>query len=257
MKRPKVSIIMTVYNCEEFIEEALDSIFSQTFKDFELIVYDDASTDNTFEILKAYSKGGILNRFIAIKELGEKKNIGCGAGRNEAIRYAQGKYLAIHDADDISFPERLEKEVAFLEDHQDVFCVSSWAIKIDENGEELEIMDYPPPTHKEIRAEFLKVKNPIIDPASMFRRRAFEKIGGYSAEWRLVPDFYLWGKAISYGYKFDNILQPLVYYRKHDNSVTTIHQDKTVGEHFTMCRKYWPQFFGIEVRQKSWVKSDC
>ena len=141
MSVPLVSVIMTVYNCEKYIEESLDSIFNQTFKDFEVIVYTDACTDKTQEIVgKYFDNYKNFNPLIYGRRDGP---IGCFKGRMEAITRSKGKYIAIQDGDDISFKDRLEEEVNFLEKNNDIFCVGSWANKIDENGEDTGTKEYP------------------------------------------------------------------------------------------------------------------
>ena len=123
MSIPLVSVIITAYNCEKFLEESLNSIFYQTFKDFEIIFYEDASTDKTWQVALDLFKNS-KSDFIGARLIHSgDKNVGCGEGRNRAIKEARGKYIAIQDADDISFQHRLEKEVDYLEEHDDVFCV--------------------------------------------------------------------------------------------------------------------------------------
>ena len=238
MTAPLVSVIMTVYNCERYIERSLESIFNQSFQDFEFIICDDSSTDKTWRIcIKHFSNN---RNFVRIVHTGNRKPSGCGVGRNEAIKYAKGKYIAIQDADDISHPNRLEKEVEFLENNNDIFCVGSFADMIDADGHFMNIMDYPPVSPEDIEKDIRKYINPIIDPSSMFRRDIFNKLGGYDKEWKLIPDFNLWVRAILGGYKIANIDSVLVDYRRHDNSVTNKYHDDTVREHFAMCRKYLP-----------------
>ena len=116
MSVPLVSVIMTAYNCEKYIKESLESIIFQTFKDFEIIVYDDASTDKTWQLAV-----DLLNNNNCVSRMRHgKENVGCGEGRNRAIEEARGKYIAIEDADDISFQTRLAKEVKFMEENDDM-----------------------------------------------------------------------------------------------------------------------------------------
>ena len=234
MSKPLVSVIMTVYNGEKYIEESLKSIFNQTFRDFEVIVYNDASIDGTESICARYmEKYKKFTHFIC-----GPFNVGCGEGRNEAIARARGKYIAIQDADDISFIWRLEKEARFLEKNKDIFCVGAWADKMEENGDFIELMIYPPATPEENYNEMiLKKNNPIIDPSCMYRRSLFNELGGYDSRWQLVPDFNLWARAMKNGYKFANLQEVLVHYRKHPNSVTTKSEMDVVKEHFRMCKE--------------------
>ena len=238
MSVPLVSVIMTVYNCEKYIEESLRSIFNQTFRDFEIIIYDDASTDRTWQKCLATITDSNKEFMGNIRLRPGKKNVGCGEGRNRAIKRARGKYIAIQDADDISFQKRLEKEVDFLEKHDDIFCVGAWADKMEENGDFIELMAYPPAIHEEIYNEMMvKKNNPIIDPSCMYRKDDFNKLGGYDGRWRLVPDFNLWARAAKAGYKFANLEEVLVHYRQHPNSVTNKSEMAVVKEHFKMCKE--------------------
>ena len=236
MTNPLVSVIMTVRNCDRFVEESINSIINQYFKDFELIVYDDKSTDGTLKIVEETLKGSGIRYVIKTPFVGER--VGCGQGRNKAIQEAMGKYIAIQDADDISFPDRLQKEVDFLEKNEDVFCVSSWADVIDEKGDMIDCFVYPPLNHNDIKVEILrKNNNPMIDPSSMFRKNIFNELGGYDKKWKLVPDFNLWRRAVIKGYKFGNIGEQLVKYRKHPDSVTTKHNAEAIKEHYCMCKE--------------------
>jgi glycosyltransferase involved in cell wall biosynthesis len=236
MNTPLVSVIMTAYNCEKFVEESLVSIFKQTFQDLEIIVYDDFSTDSTLQVIRNSFK--YFNGTYSIIRNNLGYNTGCGEGRNKSINYAKGKYIIIQDADDVSFLDRIEKEINILESNDDIFCVSAWADIINENGEKIGEMRYPPKDNEDIRKEMLiKHNNPIIDPASMFRRDIFNKLGGYKWKWQLVPDFNLWARAVKKGYKFANIQEPLVCYRQHPDSVTNKYETEVVKEHFKMCRE--------------------
>ena len=236
MSKPLVSVVMAVRNCEKFIKESLYSIKNQDFKDFEVILYDDASEDRTHmkaeEILISSGMRYVIGKFIS------GSNSGCGQTRNKAIKMAKGKYIAIQDGDDISAPHRLRKEVKFLEENSDIFCVSSMAEVIDEKGKFLEYYTYPPVTHKNIKKDILNKKiNPIIDPASMFRRDLFNELGGYDDKWLLVPDFNLWVRAILKGYNFANIGDYLIYYRIHGNSNTVKYKQESIKEHVKMCKE--------------------
>jgi len=238
MTIPLVSVITTAHNCEKFIEESIKSIFNQTFRDFELIIYEDASTDKTWQKTLATITDRYKKFMGYVRLIPGKKNVGCGEGRNRAIKRARGVYIAVQDADDISFQTRLEKEVEFLEKNQDIFCVSAWADVMDEKGGFIDIFNYPPTHHNEIEKEiFEKKNNPMIDPASMFRRDIFNKLGGYDKKWGLVPDFNLWTRAIKEGYRLANIPEVLIHYRKHVDSVTNKHKSKVIREHYKMCKE--------------------
>jgi len=238
MSVPLVSVIMTAYNCEKYIAESIESIFHQTFRDFELIIYHDGSTDKTWQkSLSTITKKdkAFMGR---VKMLSSHENLGCGEGRNRAIKKASGKYIAIQDADDISFQTRLEKEVEFMEQNEDIFCVGTFADKMEADGKFIELMTYPLKTHEEIYNDILvKQHNNIIDPSCMYRREDFNKLGGYDGRWKLVPDFNLWVRAAQAGCKFANLQEVLVHYRQHSNSVTNRSKKAVIREHFKMCRE--------------------
>ena len=131
MSAPKISVIMPTYNSESFLRESIDSILNQTFKDFELIVIDDCSTDSSLKIIKEYKRKD--NRIFFLKN---DKNLGHNKTRNKGLKIAKGKYIAILDSDDISLEKRLEIQYAYLEKNPHIFLVGSSAIYIDENGKE-------------------------------------------------------------------------------------------------------------------------
>ena len=130
MSKTLVSIIMGVYNEEKTLERCLDSIIAQTYDNWELIVCDDCSDDGTVGILEKYIKKD--NR---IKLLRNEKNIRLAASLNKCLDAAKGEYIARMDADDISLPNRLEKQVKFLEEHEDIDCVGSNMVVFDESGD--------------------------------------------------------------------------------------------------------------------------
>jgi len=234
MSTPLVSVITTVRNCEKFIEESLRSIFNQSFDDFEFIVFNDSSTDNTWEVIeRTFSdfngSSTIVNRVVG-------KKIGCGPGRNVAIKNARGKYIAIQDGDDISYGNRLKKEVEFIESHPDLFCVGSWSDLIDKNGKKIGVLKYPKEDHNDFVRDIFARNNTLVDPSSLFRRDVFNELGGYEAEWNLVPDLNLWVKAITAGYYFSNIPEPLIAHRKHAGSVMNRYHRAAMYQHGLMER---------------------
>ena len=234
MSVPLVSVVMTAYNCEKYVEEALQSIYRQSFKDFEIIFYDDASTDKTWQI----AVDSLKNSSCVHTMRHGDKNVGCGEGRNRAIKEARGKYIAIQDADDMSFPDRLKYEVEFLEENDGIFCVGAWADKMEENGDFIEFMTYPPLDQREVFYEaMIQKNNPVIDPSCMYRREVFNELGGYDNKWRLVPDSNLWIRAMQAGCKIENLSDVLIHYRQHPNSVTNKCEMAVVREHIRMCRE--------------------
>lgn len=236
MSIPLVSVITSVYNNAEFIEESLRSIFDQTFKDFEFIVFNDCSTDNTWEVIEKTFRD--FDGDYTIINSNKKRNIGCGSGRNVAIDNARGKYLAIHDGDDISYSNRLEREVKLIEARPDLFCVGSWCDEINADGSFRRLRDFAKEDHDDfVRDIFDNSDNTMIDPSSLFSRDSFYKLGGYDSEWYLVPDLHFWVKAILEGYYFYNIQEPLVAHRKHGGGVMDQNFRHVIFQHRLLNKK--------------------
>lgn len=127
IKKPAVTVFMPVYNGEKYLKESMDSILNQTFRDFEFLIINDGSTDNTVQIIQSYTDP-------RIRLLENEKNMGLVPTRNRGIKESAGKFIAILDSDDIAHPKRLEKQMAFLESHPDFGMVGSWVKIIDEKG---------------------------------------------------------------------------------------------------------------------------
>lgn len=245
MSKPLVSVITTVYNCEKYIEESLMSIFGQTFKDFEFIVFNDASIDNTMEIIEK-TFCDFDGDYIIINS-DKEKNSGCAVGRNIAIDRARGKYLAIHDGDDISYSNRLEKEVGLIEACSDLFCVGSWCDSINADGTHRGVFDYPKEDHNDFVKDIFSGDNTMIDPSTLFRRDGFYRLGGYDSGWNFVPDLHFWIKALIGGYYFSNIQESLIAHRRHSESVMLQNYRSVVFQHNllnrTLLSKYKKEVF--------------
>lgn len=206
----KVSVVMSVYNAEKYLAEAVDSILSQTFTDFELILIDDKSTDGSGKILAQYAQAD--PRVVILKNA---ENMGLTKSLNRGLAVAKGEYIARMDADDISVPDRFAKQVAFLDENPDYSFVSCIGRYIDENGKEEQLRLFPE-TNEEIYAMMLKV-DAVMHPGVMFRRADIAKIGNYCEDFRVVQDYDLWFRGMAAGYKFYNIQEPLVLFRRNDS----------------------------------------
>lgn len=208
---PKISVIMSVYNGEKFLKESVLSILNQTYADFEFIIINDGSTDLSLEILKDFEEKDKRIRLIS------RENKGLTPSLNEGIKLAQGEYIARMDADDISMPERFEKQITFLEENKEITLCGTWAINIDENGNE--IGEYKTPiTNKEIKKNIL-FHNPFIHPSVMIRKSVFEKVGLYNEEFKHIEDYELWTRVIP-RFKTANIQDFLLKYRLTSSGVT-------------------------------------
>lgn len=201
---------MSVYNGNRYLDECILSILNQTFKDFEFIIIDDCSLDNSLEILKKYQK--LDSRIILIKN---KRNIGLTKSLNRGIKKAKGFYIARQDVDDLSQQNRLKVQYNYLENNVDIFLVGSSAIIIDENGKEtgvrLKKQDY-----KKVQKKLPK-NNCIIHPAIMFRN---DNNTFYREKFRYAQDYDLYLCLLTKGQKIMNLSEILLKYRYNTNTMT-------------------------------------
>lgn len=201
---PQVSILMPVYNTAPYLREAMDSMLSQTFSDFELIVLNDCSPDNAEEILDTYNDPRI------VRYRGEK-NVGLSNVLNIGIELTRGKYIARMDSDDISLPNRLQVQVDYLEAHPEIDLVSV-GMQLFGDNDEIWIRDQDFEEMK-IRALF---RSPVLHASSVWRKESFEK-QGLRFRQEMVPceDYDLWTRALVSGLKFANLSEVLYRYRIH------------------------------------------
>lgn len=169
---PKVSVIMAVYNQENLVSEAIESIINQTYKDWELIICDDASTDSTFNVISEYKK-----KYSNIRVFRNETNYHAAYTRNRCLKEAKGEYIAIMDSDDISMPERLKKQADFLDEHPEIALVSTAAVSFDETGDKalrgMYGSEYP-------FRQPISFSLPLIHATIMIRKESFDSIGGYT-----------------------------------------------------------------------------
>lgn len=209
---PKVSLIMSVYNAAAYLEEAMDSILSQTFTDFEFIIFDDSSNDNTPAILKAYADKDARIRIVT-----NEVNMGLTKNLNRGIRLARGTYIARFDGDDVSLPTRFEKQVAFLDAHPHVGVISMWADVIDGSGRVTRTIKYPT-TDAELRRAMIHY-NPFFHPGLMMRKDAAVEAGLYNPVWKQAQDYELYFR-IAKKHELANIPEVLLKFRETSGSIT-------------------------------------
>lgn len=207
---PLVSILMPVYNTAPYFREAMDSMLSQTFTDFELIVLNDCSPDNAEEILDTYDDPRI------VRYKGEK-NVGLSNVLNVGIEMARGKYIARMDSDDISLPNRLQVQVDYLEAHPEIDLVSA-GMQLFGDNEEVWIRDQDFEELK-IRALF---RSPVLHASSMWRKDSFEKEGlRFRQEMVPAEDYDMWTRALVKNLKLVNMPEVLYRYRIHGTQATS------------------------------------
>ena len=197
---PKVSIIMGIYNCEKTLDESIKSIINQTYRNWELIMCDDGSTDNTYQIAKSYSE-----KYSNIILIQNECNKGLNYTLNHCLKYVKGKYIARQDGDDLSLPTRFEEQVNILE-NSNYGVVSSAMIYFDEQGE----WGQGNPVQVPTKFDFIG-GSPICHAPCMVRKEIFDEVKGYSESKLLlrVEDYHLWFKIYAKGYNAYNIKEPL------------------------------------------------
>ncbi len=208
---PRVSVVMPVYNGERYLREAVESILNQTFSDFEFIIIDDGSSDISADIVRSFRDERI--RF------NQQENQGLAATLNRGIEVARGEYIARQDQDDISLPERLAKQVKYLDSHPECGMVGTWAeIYLEEK--KTERAHRHPSDNITLQYELL-FNNPFVHSSMMLRKSALEQVGRYSTDRERQPpeDYELWSR-IARNYEVANIPEILQIYREIPGSMS-------------------------------------
>ncbi|CAN5300707.1 N/A [soil metagenome] len=200
-----MSVVMTAYNCEDFVGEAIQSILSQSFKEFEFIILDDASTDATFSIIKKYAS---LDKRIVV--LRNKKNMQIARSLNKGIHIAKSNIIVRMDSDDISYPKRLEKQYNFFTKHPRVAVLGSNMDIMNKLGRVISRREYLTNSNELKKISFRY--SPFAHPSVVFKKNVFEEFGGYNSAMVPCEDIDLWFK-IGSKYEFANIPQALLKYR--------------------------------------------
>lgn len=198
---PKVSVILSAYNEEKYLTRSVQSILDQTFRDLEVILIDDGSTDSTWEIIKGFQDSRV--RPVKLDRSGLMKAV------NRGLSMARGEYIARMDADDESLPDRIQKQVEFLDSHPDIAVVGTAYFKHDAMRNERYVR-FEPTDDAEIRRS-MALYIPICQGSVMVRGCVFEKIGGYDEDIPDAEDLDLWLRAAPY-FRFANIPEPLYIY---------------------------------------------
>lgn len=238
MNKPAaVDVLITVYNGERFLAQALESVHAQTFTDWKLIVVDDRSTDGTAAILASYATHD--PRITIIPGTHE----GIAAAANAGLAHVTAPLLARLDADDIAVPTRLQVQYEFMQSHPDILAVGSDVMLINEQGKPLRRRTAP--TGWQRIETILKTRNCMCHPSAMIRADALRQIGGYRAKFRNSLDYDLWQRLSEIG-KIENIAQDLLLYRRHASQISasgnahrqTIYSVGAITDHF--LRIYLP-----------------
>ena len=227
----KISVIMSVYNGEAYLAEAIDSVLGQSFKDFELIVINDCSNDKTGEILEGYA-----SRDARVKVHTNEVNLRLPSSLNKAISLAEGKYIARMDADDICISDRLEKQYEFMEAHPDV-ALSSCRFMTLKNGVISSGGCGGKTDHESIKA-LLLVTNPILHPGIIAKAEVIRELG-YDKSFTCTEDMELWSRFVMADQKVEIQPEYLMIYRLHDKQITETTRERQRGEVVAIQKRYY------------------
>ena len=227
---PRVSVLLPVWNGEAFLEQAMESILGQTLSSFEFIVIDDGSTDRSAAIAEQYAADD--DRIHLLR----RPHRGFSASLNAGIATVRGEYVARMDADDISAPDRLQKQVAYLDAHPACVAVGAWIEVIDEAGRYLGLKTYVT-THDEISAALLHGISPIAHPTILARRSALWAAGGYDARRYPSEDLDLWFCLSECG-ELANLGEALLQHRRHKAAIGVREREKMQAMAVEICNTH-------------------
>lgn len=233
MRIPKVSVVMASYNHRKYVTKAIDSVLAQTYDDWELIIIDDCSSDDSAQLIGLYKDKRIT--FYQAEE-----NRGSVPTFNQLMSKAQGEYVAILGSDDIWYPNKLRKQVEYLDSHTDMGACFSYVEFIDEEGEKYSdknmtdfngnVFNQPNRTQGECFRYFFQHENYFCHPSSMVRRNVIKEIGNFDLRFRQLHDYHYWIRLLQ-KYPVYIIQEPLTGYRRiiaHNKSVSASNEENTI-----------------------------
>ncbi len=224
-----VSVVIPAYNASAYLADAISSILEQTFQDYEIIIIDDCSSDNTWDVIQNFAK-----KNLCIKAYQNEKNLGIAGNRNKGVSLAKGKYLVWQDADDISLPMRIERQYQFMESHPEVGIVGGY-IELFKDQTVLGVRKYPAKDIDLRRCIFRY--SPIAQPAAMVRMAALTQAGEYNLKYPPAEDIDMTFR-IGEHYKLANLQEIVVRYRESNTSATFTRLKKMELSTLEIRRKY-------------------
>ena len=218
MTSPKVTVLLAVYNGEPYVRQAVESVLTQTFVDFEFLIVDDASTDGTVPTIASFDDD-------RIRLLRNDRNLGQVPSLNRGLAEARGEYVARLDHDDYCLPTRLERQVEVLDTNPEIGLVGTWMKIVEEGGHRVgwlrsTIADYP-----EFVFHTLIMRVLISHPSAMYRRAPVAELGGYDESAGPAEDKDLWRRLALERWDARLVPEPLVVYRLHDAQLSKVHAD--------------------------------
>jgi hypothetical protein len=208
-RAPRVSVVMPLFNAAPYVEKAVRSVLEQTYRDFELIIVDDGSTDGSAETVRAITDPHI--RLIT------KANEGIASALNAGVAAARGEFIARMDADDVAMPERLARQVAYMDAHSELGLLGTWAEIVDADGTRVSAFEHPV-THERIQHDLL-FDTPFAHPTMLIRRALLGSVGGYDGDPAIFEDHDLWRRMITRT-RGANLPEHLLRYRRLPTSLS-------------------------------------
>jgi len=235
-KSPEVTVLMAVYNGERFLRQAVESILNQTFLDFEFLIINDGSSDGTGDILASYDDP-------RIRVVDNDRNIGHPQSLNRGLALARGEYIARQDADDISYSERLERQVSFMRKNADVAVLGTQVNYLRGDGKRTRFIRPGKPVSA-LAAKFCLMfspPNPVAHPTAMFRKSIiWDKYGGYDPNYRAAEDAELWCR-VGMEHVIRNLTAPLVTIRVHSGSLTADRSHPRRKQDYSLLKRFLPE----------------
>lgn len=239
--KPMISVVLPVFNAEKYVREAVRSILSQSFTNFELILINDGSLDGTLTILEEFRQ--LDQRIILISQ----ENKGLVASLNDGIKLARGKWIARMDADDIALQQRFERQLEWLE-RTGADIAGSW-IQLFGTADK-RILKHSQ-TDEAIKMELL-FGSPFAHPTVMMRAELVKKLH-YDHAWEKAEDYDLWERAARAGWKMTNVPEVLLLYRQHETQISTASSSKQHQLSQMIRRRYWDFVFNAMKLEKEWI----
>lgn len=228
----KLAVILPAYNAENFIAECLESLLNQTFSDFCILAVNDASTDNTGNILEDYAaKDTRLRVYHLPQNQGEPAVMQFAM---DMLNYMNVEYVARMDADDVCIPQRFERQIQYLDSHPEIDILGSNAVLFYEGQTRAPKFTNHPLLDKDIKAHFSLARGNIINPTTMWRHSSIKDLPINYAQTATAPDFHMWVQCALHQKKFANLPEPLLVYRLHQGQESKKHDKISESVQYSM-----------------------
>ena len=238
---PLVSVLMPNHNCAAFLPEAIESILNQTHPNIEFIIVDDASTDESWQIIQRYQ-----NRDNRIKAYRNTSNLGVSATRNTLfdLAHKESVYFAIMDSDDVAEKNRIETQLHFLEqkENSNVGVVGTGMFIIDEKSKKVGVREYS----STISQKSILIKSPVAHPSAMIRREVIETVGKYNTKLTVAEDFDLWCKVFTH-FSIANLPQKLISYRIRNKQTKSGQLKATLLSTLRIQQMYFKAYWSLKL----------